>query len=188
MNLENAYLTRFGSFVGVQSLGWGSYESQQIRFRVLLEINGYANGDSVLDVGCGFGDMSRLVANYTGIDLRQSVVDQGKVKYPNARLICCGINAVHGSFDWVFASGIFCFCKGWEKDVRSKIREMLRISIKGVAFNLLSQRSRGFKKPGIKYASVCELISVLGGDIQCFVIRHDYLDNDFTVYIYKRLH
>ena len=185
MNLDNAYNNRYGFHDGVRSLGWSSSESQQARFRILLEIKGYSNGDSVLDVGCGFGDMSQLVDNYTGIDLRQSVLEQAKTKYPDVRLFCFGMRAVHSSFDWVFASGIFCFCKGWEKQVRSDIREMLRIAGKGVAFNILSRRSKGIRKPGIKYATVCEIVSVLGKDVKRFVVRHDYLDNDFTVYIYK---
>jgi ubiquinone/menaquinone biosynthesis C-methylase UbiE len=185
MNLDYVYNNRFGLHDGVRSLGWGSHESQQIRFKILLEIKGYTIGDSVLDVGCGLGDMSQLVNNYTGIDLRQSVLEQAKIKYPNVRLFCFGTKAVDASFDWVFASGIFCFCKGWEKQIRTEIREMLRIASKGVAFNILSRRSQGSRKSGIKYATVCEFMSVLGKNVKRFVIRHDYLDNDFTVYIYK---
>ena len=185
MNLENVYKNRFGLVSGVQSLGWGSFESQQIRFKILLDINGYKCGDSVLDVGCGLGDLSQWIGNYTGIDLRPSIIIQGKKLYPDARLFCCGTKSIHSTFDWVFASGIFCFRKGWEKRVRVEIREMLRIASKGVAINFLSNRSRRKKRVGMKYADVGEVVSLLGGDFHRFVVRHDYLENDFTVYIFK---
>ena len=112
MNLENVYKNRFRLVGGVQSSGWGSFASQLLRFKILLGINGYERGDSVLDAGCGLGDLSQWTENYTGIDLRPSIIIQGKQLYPDARLFCCGTKSTQSAFDWVIRSGIFCFCKG----------------------------------------------------------------------------
>ena len=43
-----------------ESLGWSNYSAQQERFRVIKEI-GIESEDSVLDVGCGYGDFSLFV-------------------------------------------------------------------------------------------------------------------------------
>ncbi len=38
------------------ALYWSTKEMQELRFKVLADI-GIQSGDSVLDVGCGFGDL-----------------------------------------------------------------------------------------------------------------------------------
>ena len=58
MDLEKKYHEKFGNYTGVKSLGWGNEETQKVRFKVLMEISGLQITDSVLDVGCGYGDLS----------------------------------------------------------------------------------------------------------------------------------
>lgn len=56
-----------------EALGWKDRESQQYRFQELAEI-GDLQGHSILDIGCGHGDLYPYLAernglfNYTGID------------------------------------------------------------------------------------------------------------------------
>ena len=50
-------------------------------------------GSSVLDIACGTGVLfdnyySREVANLTGIDISQNMINIAREKYPNAQLIC----------------------------------------------------------------------------------------------------
>jgi len=65
-------LTRFGYHPN--ALYWSGRDIQEIRFKVLADI-GIQDGDSVLDVGYGFGDFKSwaieqdIQLNYTGIDL-----------------------------------------------------------------------------------------------------------------------
>jgi hypothetical protein len=63
MNLSKKYKEKFGHLEGVKSLGWGSDYSQKKRFDILLDI-GVDINDSVLDVGCGYGDFSKNFVNY----------------------------------------------------------------------------------------------------------------------------
>jgi ubiquinone/menaquinone biosynthesis C-methylase UbiE len=63
MNLSKKYKEKFGHLEGVKSLGWGSDYSQQKRFDILLDI-GLDINDSVLDVGCGYGDFSKNFVDY----------------------------------------------------------------------------------------------------------------------------
>lgn len=63
----------------VRSLSWGSDNSQQERFRVLAEIADL-EGCSILDAGCGLGDLYRFLKKkvidfqYTGYDLNANMV------------------------------------------------------------------------------------------------------------------
>ncbi|WP_419603095.1 hypothetical protein [Thiolapillus sp.] len=47
------------------ALFWSNREIQEIRFRILLEA-GMHSGESLLDVGCGFGDFSAWLAGHCG--------------------------------------------------------------------------------------------------------------------------
>ena len=50
-------LQRYGPTA--EAVGWNNREKQELRFRVLCEIASL-NGRSVLDVGCGLGDLLGL--------------------------------------------------------------------------------------------------------------------------------
>ena len=59
---------------GITTLSSGTEDRREIRFRVLSEV-GIRDGDSLLDVGCGFADYyaylkaQGIAASYSGIDL-----------------------------------------------------------------------------------------------------------------------
>ena len=114
MNLSEKYEEKFGHLEGVKSLGWGSDYSQQKRFDILLDV-GISINDSVLDVGCGYGDFSKNFVNYLGIDLRENAILTAKNKYSNHRFELKSIYDINDTYDWVFASGIFCFVSNWEE-------------------------------------------------------------------------
>jgi SAM-dependent methyltransferase len=185
LNLDKIYRDKFQSNNEVKSLGWGSKYSQEKRFNVLLEIPGFNRSDSVLDVGCGYGDLSKYVDNYTGIDLRKSAIEIAAKKYEGVEFLHSDIFSIDKSYDWVFGSGIFCFTGGWKKYTESHIEKMYYLANKGAAFNFLSYKSSGKKMRGMKYAKVNEVVSMIYPICSKFSIRHDYLDNDFTIYLHK---
>jgi len=185
INLDKIYRDKFHSDNEVKSLGWGSKYSQEKRFEILLEIPGFNKSDSVLDVGCGYGDLSKYVNNYTGIDLRKSAINTAKEKYRGKEFLYTDIFSVDKNYDWVFGSGIFCFTYDWKKYTESHIREMYLHSNKGTAFNFLSYSSHGKKMRGMKYAKISEVVSIFYPICPNFSIRHDYMDNDFTIYLHK---
>ena len=174
----------------VRSLGWGSQNSQRLRFRVMKEI-GIKSGDSVLDVGCGFGDFySYLIdlgidTKYCGIDINQDFINCGikKIK-DNIELIHGDLDKVKNrKFDWSVASGIFSFdCFGWDEEVEQTIQKMFELSNKGVSINFLSKRSPHELKTGFRYACPSDFSK---NPTSKFIVRHDYKDNDFTLYFYK---
>lgn len=92
----------------VKTLGWSSIKSQEYRFKILLEI-GVSTDDTILDVGCGYGDLSKNVKNYVGIDIRKLAIDIASKRYCDKKFFNCDIFEINDNYDWIIASGIFCF-------------------------------------------------------------------------------
>jgi len=183
MNLSKKYKEKFGHLDGVKSLGWGSDYSQQKRFDILIDI-GLDINDSVLDVGCGHGDFSERVKNYLGIDLREDAIIMARNKYSNVRFELKYIYDIDDTYDWVFASGIFCFIDNSE-ETESIIKKMFDISKKGTAFNFLSDLTTKDRLIDMKYTKIEDILPIIYKLTNKFTIKHDYLINDFTVYLYK---
>lgn len=185
--LETTYKTKFGNNIDqIKTLGWGSIKSQEIRFKILLEIYGFDKSDSILDVGCGYGDLSKFVENYTGIDIRKSAISNAIDMYPSINVSCATVFDITRKFDWVFASGVFSFFdKNWDINTKTVVMRMFDICKKGVAFNMLSNLTPFSRDSDMKYVDIAEILVWLPEITHNFSIRHDYLKNDFTVYLYK---
>ena len=169
---------------GACALGWGSDASQLKRFEILLEIPGRKHDDSILDVGCGHGDLSKFCSNYTGIDCRKSVIDVAKSRYSNKKFYHCSISDIVDKYDWVMASGIFAIDHDWKQYVTNELTAMFLTARKGVACNFLSSNEKRIKNPAMKYASIGEICDIVQNISEKFTVRHDYFNNDVTVYLY----
>ena len=183
--IDEIYKQKFSHLEGVKSLGWGSDYSQKKRFDILLEIKGYQQGDSVLDFGCGYGDLSLVIDNYEGVDIRKSAIQIARDKYPNRIFNHKSITEIDKNYDWVFISGIFCFEKDWRENFETIIKNLFNKCTKGISVNFLSELTNNPKIPDMKYTKIQEVIDVTK-NLSCkFTIRHDYLPNDITLYVYK---
>jgi SAM-dependent methyltransferase len=175
------------------AVGW-SLQSQRKRFEVLAELGPMANA-RVLDVGCGFGDFlaflqeaGQIPASYAGIDVVAEFIDEARRRYPDACFNVADLIDLPGEniYDYCVASGIFYLPSSrWNKYVRETTLKMLAISEKGVAINFLSSFSR--RPDGTSYYADPGAVLRLLGQHVCsrLVLRHDYLPNDFTIYLYK---
>lgn len=92
---------------------YGRRESQRIKFQVLAEVMDLRD-KRILDVGCGFADYARYLAEtvgpvtYTGIDLSSRMIQEGKRLSPHLDLRVANLLATDvTSWDVVTANGIF---------------------------------------------------------------------------------
>jgi len=178
--------------VSFKSLDWGSVESQEKRFKVLSEI-GFKNGDSILDIGCGIGDLYSWLnkngfrVNYTGVDITISMVDKARERFPK-------VDFRHGSVlgnkvflpetDYVVASGIFFLRKHNPTEyMQRSIIKMFNLARKGVAINSLSSWHKN--KNNEFYADPGDTLNFCQRLTSRVILRHDYHEGDFTIYLYK---
>lgn len=196
----NKYYTKnLSLYTDFRALGWESEESQYKRFEVLIK-NVEIKNKSLLDVGCGLGDLYGLLSalklpvNYLGIDILPDMITKAKHKYPKGLFIYEDIFSKQmstnifpeKSFDVVFSSGIFNLKT---TNSASLLREALltfkELAKETIVFNLLSTESKNKEDEYCYYSQqqVDNLLRTLRFDKTNFRFIHGYLPNDFTVII-----
>jgi len=177
-----------------QALGWFKGR-QKFRFHFLAEIDGFQPYDSVLDVGCAYGDLEPFLrsfawkGDYCGVDIAPGLIKEGERKYPDVDLRVLDIQEeeLDRTFDWVFCSGALT-SKTAEVDSYKHVKSMLSIMFnlceKGVSVNFVS--------PYVDYQSevnfhpnMSRIIEIMAELTRRFSLRHDYMPYEFTVYLYK---
>ena len=178
-----------------RALDWGSRESQLLRFKILAEI-GFIDGDSVLDVGCGLGDLyawlqdHKYNVEYEGIDITPPLVQEAAKLFPQGKFSTVNImddEISADEYDYIVASGIFSKRpEGGQDYVFAMIERMYSLARKGLAFNLLSLLAPNLDEDDFavlpeNMLKFCQTITPR------VVLRHDYHPNDMTLYLYKDL-
>jgi SAM-dependent methyltransferase len=179
---------RFGD--DVRSLDWGSRRTQRLRFAVLTA-GLLEPGRSILDVGCGLGDLAGVLPpeiDYLGVDIAQGMVDTARSAQPTRRFEVGHLlepSFAPGPFDLVVASGIFAK-RGDEPEryLEAMVAAMWSRAAVAVAFNSLSAWGGSpdedeFQADPLSTLRFCRTLTP-------FVeLRHDYLPHDFTVRLFR---
>lgn len=174
-----------------RSLGW-ILGTQQIRFRQLIGI-GNLKGCSVLDVGCGFGDLyGYLIAmgikvDYTGVDLNENFINVARNVYPDAHFIVADFEdeRISGKFDWAFESGIFNLkINDNNSFIRNTLKKMFKVVRRGVAADFIGAHA-AIKDHGLYYQDRGELLSFCGTLSKRLLLKSDYRPPEFCIYMYK---
>ncbi|MGI5242810.1 class I SAM-dependent methyltransferase [Dactylosporangium sp. CA-139066] len=174
--------------------GWGSEELQRIRFEALTRASGYRGG-SVLDWGCGPADLyfhlraMDLPLSYTGVDLDPRMVELATARgAPHVAALPAG-QAPGGSYDYVFASGIFQFKDPDDPLYYLQILEQAYdISRRAAAVTFLSAlRPEAAKADDELYADPSVLARFAAALTDRWVIDHAYhpQGGDFTLALLK---
>ena len=168
----------------VKSLGWGSEYSQKIRFKNLIrEVD---SNSSVLDIGCGYGDMSIYFDNYLGLDIREDAIKEASTRYPTKLFKVGVIEDIETKYDWVLSSGIFCHkVEDNLKYIENSLISMFELCTTGISINFLSSYSKT-KNNNMYYASPLDILNIIEQNLsKKYILKTDYLPNDFTFTVFK---
>jgi 2-polyprenyl-3-methyl-5-hydroxy-6-metoxy-1,4-benzoquinol methylase len=177
--------------------GWFSEEEQLLAFRTLL--NFYSIQHSILDVGCGRGDLYQLLTqinpniNYKGIDYNENLINLAKTKYGQDKFETAEFlqnEFVPESFDWVVASAVFNQSINANMDTYSRnfIDKMFEVCKLGIAFNLMFKAPEGLSNEELQTLHIhnigtwCEYLT---SKYQKTCMYSDYIDGDVTFFISK---
>jgi SAM-dependent methyltransferase len=191
------HVRRFG--YDYRALGFGRPASQEKRFHALASLGAFG-GRSLLDVGCGFGDLLPWLrrrgmqpAEYTGLDLCGPMIEHCAQRFADecasgaARFVCADAFDYEppSQHDFVVASGIFGYAaRGARGRVRPTIERMFSWCREGLAVNFLSRHApqrvptRLYLDPSEQLAHALELTPAVRLD-------HTYMPNDFTLFLYR---
>ncbi|MBE0492285.1 MAG: class I SAM-dependent methyltransferase [Sulfurospirillum sp.] len=175
--------------ISVQGLSWNSVENQEIRFSVLTQfIAKELLTCSVVDAGCGFGDlylfwqkMGLKPKNYIGIDSFDKFITIANRRIANAVFLQRDI--LKDSLpmaDWYIASGSLNLLSDFETWLF--LEKMLLHAQKGIVFNILCGEKKS-KIYNYKTEKQIETFIVQKG-LTCKIVV-GYLKNDMSVLVKK---
>ena len=177
----------------VEALGWRGTQSQLARYKVLVNV-GDLNGVSILDVGCGYGDLKAFLGlhfsdfDYIGIDQMPEFIAEARVRYgdcPRTAFYQTDFSIAElPQVDYVFASGTLgyrCKNEGFYADMICKLYNSAKVAF---AFNLLDKKSFPVHDllVGHDRDEILALCRVLSPQVEWF---DDYLEDDFTVFMVR---
>jgi SAM-dependent methyltransferase len=179
-----------------QALQWTSKQTMDNRFEALTRCLDFES-KSVLDVGCGFGDIIPFIEkkaksfNYLGIDLVEQMASEARKQYPDYKFTVGDYFAdpIKEKFDIVLTSGTLNGNLGFETlSFRLKAIEVMWEHANEVcAFNMLGSHPQPGNDPGylVHYADSLEILSFCLTLTPKLVFIQDYDPEDFTVIMHR---
>ncbi|MBN1553900.1 MAG: class I SAM-dependent methyltransferase [Phycisphaerae bacterium] len=177
-------------------LDWAGPETQRARFEVLARhVN--LTGKSLLDVGCGLGDLidflqrKNIPVQYTGLDVVEEMLARARENHPTERFVRADLfsdasqEEVPGSetFDVVYCSGALNLNLGNNLEfLETALPKLLRRARETLMVNFLRARNVT-RDPTYFYYNPADVLAILRPFVVEKHIRviEGYLPNDFTV-------
>ena len=187
------YTQRFSKFGRTpKTLGWDKGK-QDIRFDILTSQYSFKN-KSILDVGCGFGDLlttlKKKASNflYTGIDLVDVLINE-------ARDIHTGYSFIVGDFinyefdtifDYCIASGVFNYKlkQGNYEFIFNAMEKAWSICSDGFAFDFLSDKV-DYPLEHTFHSSPSKILDFAYMFSRNVILRNDYMPFEFSLFVFK---
>ena len=196
MNAIQRYNSRYAEFgYSPKTLGWWTGK-QELRFEVLTSHYDF-QGKSVLDIGCGFGDLNKTLRRkcsqyrYSGVDFNPTLIAKAKELYQEPWISFQESEFLETSFaeplDYAIESGIFNH-KYAQRDNYEVIGDCMAKAIEvcrdGLAFDFNSDR-RPDKREDIFYSSPERILSIAMEFSKNVILRHDYMPYEFAIFVFK---
>lgn len=173
-----------------RSVHWSGEISQRVRFEVLANIAPLL-GMSVLDFGCGLGDLykffiaKQIPVAYTGIDIVPVFINRARERFPDARFELRDVLSLDEDYDYILVSGAFNLTTVNSKEYYfTTIKNLFARSKCGLAFNMLNSDTHQTDETYVSY-NIDEVTRYCKTLADKVVIISGYLPQDFTVYMYK---
>lgn len=191
------YRKKFAKYgVDPKSLSWKSLGASHQRFRQIWKELNFDN-KSVLDVGCGFGEMARFLhkryqsVDYTGVDIVPEFISIASETHPYYKFEARDFfsNPLEDKFDIVMAVGVMNSNLDNENmEFRRNAIESLFDSAREVAtFSMLGAYPQPTNDPAsnVWYADSHEIVEFAKTLSDKVIVRDKYHPRDFTVFMYR---
>lgn len=191
------YSSRYQKFgYSPKSLGWDKGK-QDVRFNILTSQYDFTD-KTVLDIGCGFGDLNKTLHeryadnySYLGIDLVPDLIKEAQGHYTGS-----DINFITGDFlevkleekfDFVVASGIFnhrlSTANNYEL-IEATMAKALSVARDGLAFDFLSDKV-DCQLEHTFHSAPDKILAMAYKYSRNVMLRNDYMPFEFALFVFK---
>ena len=180
----------------VERVGWKSKESQELRFKQLIE-SCELEGSTVVDVGCGVGDFYHYLCvhhsncQYIGVDQSEEMIRLARQAYPSGIFVHRDLGMLDTDFvsECIVASGTFNLrVDNSQLDyIETAITKMVNLATKTVVITLL-QATPSHMPPvssPFYYYNKEEIAAILEKKGYNYGLKTDYSSYDMTIKISK---
>ncbi len=175
-----------------QALQWADYRAAAIRYRALVQ-DLALEGKSVLDAGCGMGDLLPYLYahaasfDYLGIDITPSFIAIARKRYAGHSFEVGNPfdgSIAGNSFDVVISCGVLnANTGGWLAERKRMIAALFNIARETLVFNMAGGTDMVESTRKVAYADAAQLeafCKTLSPDV---TLRTGYHPKDFTIVI-----
>ena len=178
----------------IKTIGWSNKKDQNLRFKKLFQ-DLDINNKSILDIGCGFGDMYFYLKKnynyhfkYSGLDITPKIalIASNRLNRHNVCIYNSDIDNVKKKYDFVVSSGAMSYkYKGSRANSLNLIRKMFKISKYAVSVNFLSDYCdyKLNKNQHFSPETMMKFAKTLTSKVN---IIHDYNLYEFTLQMIKK--
>lgn len=175
-----------------RALGWKSPESQRQRFEVMADVADF-NDRSVLDVGCGRGDLRGYLGEfyprlrYSGIDQMPDFLDAASANFghmPNTTFLLGDFStAILPQYDYLLICGSLNYKTSQADFTRTTLERLFDCCTVGMAASFL--RTMDPDDPVLRAHDPKPILAQCRALGRRVVLRDDYSPDDFSVFVYR---
>jgi SAM-dependent methyltransferase len=177
-----------------RTLGWDKGKQAE-RFEALTQLLPLDRIGSVLDVGCGFGDLYAFLrghgfrGTYTGLDFVAELVEVGRGAYPGAEFVVGDFSEFPAEprYDVVLASGIFnarLTAEDHGAYVEATLRQMHSVCRVAACADFLSSTA-DVRREDLYYTAPEQALRLALSLTRRAALLHHYMPFEFALYLYK---
>lgn len=170
-------------------------QRQAFYYSRMLPRSEFQVADSILDIGCGYGDLNIYLRSggwqgrYCGVDINPELIAEGRRRDPEVDLRVHDIQqaTLGENFDWCFACHVITSQTekiAYLDHLRSMLEGMWCHANKGIFFNLLSPLA-DYTNPIHARPPFADVISIITGLTNRFSLHHDYMPFEYSICAYK---
>lgn len=179
-----------------QALQWENYRAAAIRYKHLVK-NINFDHKTVLDVGCGMGDLLPYIFakgenfKYLGIDKVEEFIKIARKRYAGFEFKVVDLFAgdlKEKKFDVVLCCGALnAKVDDWLENRKHKIKTLFGLARETVAFNMAGGIDPPLNKVGgrVAYANIEDIMKFCKSLTTKVALDTSYNSKDFTVVLYK---
>ena len=200
--IEEYYKDKFRQFGDTpKGVDWKDQESQNLRFKIIVDNMKLNKPFSILDVGCGTGALFEYIhrmfpdnkASYTGIDFVSEMIQRAREKFAdfnNVTFLNQALEQVPEKFDFVVSSGIFNVKNEidnimWNESMLSTLGLMFEKCRIALIFNALTNKV-DFMEDRLFYSDPVYIFTYCRDRFSRFVkLDHSYPLYEYSVCVYR---